>query len=320
MIGVIIPCFKVKKHILDVVSRVGPEVSRIYIVDDLCPQETGKYVQNNVSDLRVKCIFNKKNYGVGGAMKAGFQAAMDDRMEIIVKIDGDGQMDPGMISLFIKPILDDNADYTKGNRFYDLAYILKMPYLRILGNSMLSFMTKLSTGYWDIFDVNNGYVAIHANVLSHINLNKVSNRYFFESDMLYQIGLLRGKVMDIPMDSHYADEESNLKIKDIFIEFFLKHVRNFFSRLFYNYFLRDTSIASVGLVFGLVFSLFGTTIGVLAWVRAIQSLQPTPLGTIMLAVFPLLTGTNFLFLFINHDISSTPKNTIHTQLLLKHKS
>jgi dolichol-phosphate mannosyltransferase len=160
-------------------------------------------------------------------------------------------------------------------------------------------------------------VAIHANVLSHINLEKVSDRYFFESDMLYQIGLMRGKVVDIPMDALYADEASNLKIKKIFFDFLFKHIRNFYGRILYNYFLRDFSIGSIGLIFGLLLSIFGLIVGSAAWIKAIQTLEPTPLGTIMLSVFPLLVGIQFLFLFISHDISSTPNRAIHRIVSLK---
>jgi dolichol-phosphate mannosyltransferase len=316
-ISVIIPCFRVKKHIADVISRIGPEVTRIYAVDDCCPEQSGDFILENVTDPRVVLLRNKVNLGVGGAMKNGYRQALQDGMQIIVKIDGDGQMDPSLIPMFSTPIQDGEADCAKGNRFYDLTHISQMPFLRIFGNSALSFMTKLSTGYWNVFDVNNGFVAIHANVLSHMNLEKVSDRYFFESDMLYQIGLMRGKVVDIPMDALYADEESNLKIKKIFLEFLFKHIRNFSGRIFYNYFLRDFSIGSIGLIFGFLLSIFGLIVGSVAWIKAIQTLGPTPLGTIMLSVFPLLVGIQFLFLFISHDISSTPNRTIHRIVSLK---
>lgn len=316
-IAVIIPCFRVKKHIADVISRIGPEVTRIYAVDDCCPEQSGDFILENVTDPRVVVLRNNVNLGVGGAMKNGYRQALQDGMHIIVKIDGDGQMDPALLPMFTKPIENVLADYTKGNRFYDLSHISKMPFLRLFGNSALSFMTKLSTGYWNVFDVNNGFVVIHANILSHIKLDKLSDRYFFESDMLYQIGLLKGKVVDIPMDAHYADEVSNLKIKFIFLEFLLKHIKNMSSRILYNYFLRDTSIASIGLIFGLLLSIFGLIVGSAAWIKAIQTLEPTPLGTIMLSVFPLLVGIQFLFLFISHDISSTPNTAIHRMVSLK---
>lgn len=318
-ISVVIPCYRVKKHIADVISRIGPEVVRVYAVDDCCPEQSGDFILENITDPRVVVLRNTINLGVGGAMKTGYRQALLDGMDIMVKIDGDGQMDPSLIPMFSTPIQDSEADYAKGNRFYDLTHISQMPLIRIFGNSALSFMTKLSTGYWNVFDVNNGFVAIHANVLSHINLEKVSDRYFFESDMLYQIGLLRGKVVDIPMDALYADEESNLKIQKIFVEFLFKHIRNFSGRIFYNYFLRDFSIASIELFVGTLFLLFGTIFGSVAWFRAITTCVPTPVGTIMLSVLTLILGIQFIISFINYDISNLPNNCLFNKIKRKSK-
>jgi dolichol-phosphate mannosyltransferase len=314
---VVIPCYKVKTHIIDVISKIPPQIKKIYIVDDCCPENSSSHVEINNNDDRVSIIRHQTNLGVGGAMKTGFKAAIKDGMEIVVKIDGDGQMDPSLIPMFSKPIHDGEADYTKGNRFYDLTHISQMPFIRILGNSSLSLMTKLSTGYWNVFDVNNGFVAIHANVLSHINLEKVSDRYFFESDMLYQIGLLRGKVVDIPMDALYADEESNLKIRKIFLEFLFKHIRNFFGRIFYNYFLRDFSIASIELFLGTLFFAFGTLFGSVAWYRAATTSVLTPVGTIMFSVLTIILGIQFILSFINYDISNTPYSSIQKRIQKK---
>jgi glycosyltransferase involved in cell wall biosynthesis len=316
-VSVVIPCYRVKKHIADVISRIGPEVIRVYAVDDCCPEQSGDFIFENIADPRVVVLRNSVNLGVGGAMKTGYRQALLDGMDIIIKIDGDGQMDPSLIPIFSSPIQGGEADYVKGNRFYDLTHISQMPYIRIFGNSVLSFMTKLSTGYWNVFDVNNGFVAIHANVLSHINLEKVSDRYFFESDMLYQIGLLRGRVVDIPMDALYADEESNLKIKKIFFEFLYKHIRNFSGRIFYNYFLRDFSIASIELSVGTLFFAFGSIYGAAAWFRALTTFVPTPVGTIMLSALTLILGLQFIISFINYDISSVPLYCQHLKLLRK---
>src|SRR5690606_26049650 len=113
---------------------------------------------------------------------AGYLAATTAGADVIVKMDGDGQMDAAALPQLIGPILRGQADYTKGNRFYDLGQIGRMPRMRILGNAVLSFMTKISSGYWDLFDPTNGYTAIHARVLAKLPLRKISQRYFFETD------------------------------------------------------------------------------------------------------------------------------------------
>lgn len=210
-VAVVIPCYKVKKFILHIISSIGDFCDVIFVVDDCCPEKSGEYVINHCRDKRVHVLINTENLGVGGAVMRGYQEALRGGATVIVKLDGDGQMDPSLIPYFVRPILEGEADYTKGNRFYDLKSILVMPKIRILGNAVLSFMTKFSSGYWHIFDPTNGYTAIHANVASRLPFSKISNSFFFESDMLFRLNLLRARVVDIPIDSSYGKEKSNLR-------------------------------------------------------------------------------------------------------------
>ena len=310
-VSVVIPSYKVVKHILDVIDGIGPEVSRIYVVDDCCPEGTGAFVQRNSKDSRVVVIFHKENQGVGGAVMTGYQAAIDDGMEVIVKVDGDGQMDPALIPLFALPILAGEADYTKGNRFYDLEGIRAMPKIRLYGNAVLSFMTKISSGYWNIFDPTNGYTAIHRDVARHLPFNKISRRYFFETDILFRLNLLRAVVVDIPMDAKYGDEVSNLKISKVIGEFFVKHVRNFSKRIFYNYYLRDMSLASIELPLGLILFIFGIIFGTYNWVLSVISGQSSSSGTVMLSALPIIVGLQLILAFLGHDIASVPNKVFH---------
>ena len=120
MIAVVIPCYKVKNHILDVLGTVGKEISHIYIVDDACPEKSGEFVEKNTNDSRVRVLYHEKNKGVGGAVISGYKQAISDGVDIIVKVDGDGQMNPKYITKLILPIEAGEADYTKGNRFFDI--------------------------------------------------------------------------------------------------------------------------------------------------------------------------------------------------------
>jgi dolichol-phosphate mannosyltransferase len=158
-VAVVIPCHCERAHILDVLARIGPEVAAIYVVDDCCPEHTGDLVATECRDDRVRIVRLETNLGVGGAVFAGARLAITEGHHIVVKIDGDGQMDPALIRRFIRPIEEGAADVTKGNRFYDLDNIRSMPLVRLFGNAALSFLTKLSSGYWEIFDPTNGFVA-----------------------------------------------------------------------------------------------------------------------------------------------------------------
>jgi dolichol-phosphate mannosyltransferase len=312
-IAVVIPCYKVRKHIIGVITQIGPEVGRIYVVDDCCPDNSGDFVERRCKDERVTVIRNPENQGVGGAVMTGYLAAIGEGMDIIVKVDGDGQMDPSLIPDFVAPIVAGAADYTKGNRFFDLEEIRAMPKLRIFGNAALSFMTKLSSGYWDLFDPTNGYTAIHRDVARHLPFTKISRRYFFETDMLFRLNLLRAVVVDIPMDAKYGDEVSNLKASKIVGEFFFKHIRNLGKRIFYNYYLRDMSLASFELPLGTIMIVFGTTFGIVHWIKALQSGIPTAAGTVMILALPIMIGIQFILAFIGYDISSVPKRPVHLQ-------
>jgi glycosyltransferase involved in cell wall biosynthesis len=313
-IAVVIPAYRVKKHILSVIGQIGAEVDRIYVIDDKCPEETGKFAQAQVTDTRVSVQFNEHNLGVGGAVMAGYRCALADGIDIVIKIDGDEQMDPALVPRVIQPIIEGRADYTKGNRFFNLAQIRKMPALRLFGNAVLSFLNKLSSGYWDIFDPTNGYTAIHTDILRELPLDKISNRYFFESDMLFRLNLQKAVVVDIPMDAKYGEEVSNLKISRVAGEFLLKHFRNFGKRIFYNYYLRDMSLASLELPLGLALFVFGTVFGVTQWITSASNHVATPAGTVMLSALPTLMGLQLILAFLAFDIGSVPRVSRRTRL------
>jgi len=310
-IAVVIPSYRVRDHILSVIGKIGPEVCRIYVVDDCCPDHCGDFVEANADDKRVIVIRHSENLGVGGAVMSGYQAAIDEGMHIIVKVDGDDQMDPSLIPDFVQPILDGTADYTKGNRFFNLEEISAMPKIRLFGNAVLSFMTKISSGYWDIFDPTNGYTAIHRDVARHLPFKKISRRYFFETDILFRLNTLRAVVVDIPMDAKYGEEVSNLKIEKIVGEFLAKHLRNFFKRLFYNYYLRNMSLASIEIIAGTSMILFGLAFGTYHWIGSVQTGSTTPVGTVMLSALPMIVGIQLILAFLAYDISSVPTRPVH---------
>jgi len=313
-IAVVIPSYKVCDHILGVINGIGPEVSAIYIVDDCCPHGSGEFVSKECNDRRVVVVRHEENQGVGGAVMTGYQAAIHDGMNVIVKVDGDGQMDPGLIPDFVAPILRGEADYTKGNRFFDIESVRAMPRFRLFGNAVLSFMTKLSAGYWNLFDPTNGFTAIHTDVARHLPYDKISRRYFFETDMLFRLNTLRAVVVDVPMEAKYGDEVSNLKISKIVGEFFAKHIRNFFKRIFYNYYLRDMSLASIELPLGIAFFGFGLFYGGYHWVYSVQAGISTPAGSVMLAALPVLMGLQLILAFLSYDIESVPRRPFHSRL------
>ena len=313
-VAVVIPCYRVRDHALNVIASIGPEVCSIYAVDDACPDGSGAFIEKNCNDARLSVLYNDENQGVGGAVLAGYRKAIDDGADVIVKIDGDGQMDPSIIGSFVAPIAAGHADYAKGNRFFSSASLRDMPFVRLLGNAGLSFFTKASTGYWSVLDPTNGYTAIHASVADAIDFDRVSKRYFFESDMLFHLGVLRGNVVDIPIVSLYGEEQSNLSVLKSLPIFFSRNMANLFKRLVFSYFVRGFSIASLALVFGILMFIGGFAFGAGEWLSRLGSGEATPTGTIVIVSLLMMFGFQLLLLFAAFDISSTPRMAVHPLL------
>ena len=319
-IAVVMPCYRVRDHVLGVIEGIGEPCDAIYVVDDACPERSGDHVEAHCRDPRVRVLRHDSNRGVGAAVMTGYRAAIADGAAVLVKIDGDGQMDPADLPRIVAPILDGTADYVKGNRFYNLTRLHRMPVLRIAGNAALSFITKFSSGYWDIFDPTNGYTAIHAAVARELPFERVAEGYFFESDMLHHLGLLGAVVRDVPLDARYGAEQSGVRLATATARFGLKHAANTARRLFYNYFLRDFSAASLELVLGLALFLFGVTFGATQWVEWTSRGVGAYAGTVMLAALPVILGTQLLLAFLNFDVARVPKEPLYPQLVRRRRA
>lgn len=314
-VAVVIPCYRVRKSLYDVVTSIPASVDAIYCVDDCCPERSTEAVcELTENDDRVTVIERDMNGGVGAAMISGYRKALQDGVDIVIKVDGDGQMDTSLIPLFVAEIAEGRADYVKGNRFHSLEMARSMPLVRKVGNMGLSFLSKLSTGYWQVFDPTNGYTAIQSDVLRALQLDKVEQRYFFESDMLFHLGLLRARIVEIPMHAVYGEEESSLSNLDALRRFPFKHARNFFKRLGSDYFLRNFGLASLELVIGTVLFFFGLLFGLSAWAESSQSGQAATAGTVMLSALPFLVGTQLLLNFFAFDMAREPRQAIHPRL------
>ena len=274
------------------------------------PKLTGDYVVKHCEDERVVVVTHEQNQGVGGAVMTGYRLAVLAGAEVIVKLDGDGQMDPALIPQFVLPIAEQRADYVKGNRFYNIEDVRVMPRRRLIGNAVLSFVTKLSSGYWTTFDPTNGYTAISAKLLPFLPLGRIHSRYFFESDMLFRLGTISAVIVDIPMTAIYGDEQSGLHVRQVLLPFIWGNFANMGKRVFYNYFLRGFSIASVELLAGIGLMLFGILFGTWNWAASVRTGLPATTGTVMLAALPVILGVQLLLQFLAFDIGSVPTRSI----------
>ena len=317
-IAVIIPCYRVAGTIARVVAGIGGNVWRIYCVDDASTDDTVPVIQSlAASDSRIRLLQRMRNGGVGAAVLDGYAAARADGADVLVKIDGDGQMNPEFIADFAAPILAGEADYVKGNRFFDIETVKRMPTRRLIGNAGLSFLAKVSSGYWDLFDPANGYTALHAGVSGLLPAARIHKRYFFESDMLFRLGTLRARVVELPLEAIYGNETSHLNDWYCLLTFPFLHLRNTIKRVLYNYFLRNFSTASFNLVIGLALIGLGGGHGAYIWAKNAGTGTLASAGTVMLSALPFLTGVQLLLSFLTHDMQMTPSVPIHPYLARK---
>lgn len=307
-IAAVIPCFRVEREIAAVIAGLPDYIQHVILIDDASPDNTAQLVTDLASqDARIVLIRHEKNQGVGGAAITGFRKALALGAQIVVKVDGDGQMDVNHLPELLVPLVLGQADYTKGNRFRDFQALQKMPAVRRFGNMVLGFLTKAATGYWNLFDPTNGFVAIRSNVLAQLPLDSIDKTYFFETSMLANLYLLGALVKDVPMPARYRGEISNLSIRRSALEFPIKLVKHFFRRIILMNLIYDFSMASVYILVGVPLLLFGLIFGITKWIKYATLAVPAPTGTVMIPTLSVLLAIQFLIAAIETDLRSTPK-------------
>jgi glycosyltransferase involved in cell wall biosynthesis len=305
----VIPCFNVARHIRDVITSLPPFVDVIVAVNDASSDETDE-ILSGIDDERLIVLTHSTNGGVGAAVCSGYEAAGQSGAEIIVKMDGDGQMDPKQLPRLIRPLLLGEADYSKGNRFIDVEDLKSMPKTRLLGNAILSFFTKVVSGYWSIFDPTNGYTAIRLPVLERLNLKRLSRRYFFETSMLIELAIEKAHVRDIEMPARYADEQSHIRIMHVGVQFPGQLVRGLLRRFYWRYLVFDFSPGTLGVIFGFPLLIFGIVFGALNWWSSVSTGIPATAGTALLAALPIILGFQLLLMSLILDMQAQPKSPL----------
>lgn len=305
IIAIVIPAYRVEKHILSVISSIPNFIDHIIVVDDASPDHTSDLVLS-VSKPGLHLVRHEKNQGVGGAMLTGYSFALSLGADIIVKVDGDGQMDLQYLPFLLEPIQTFHADYTKGNRFLHYDALKRMPLIRKIGNLALTFFTKIASGYWNIFDPTNGYTAISAEKLRGINPWRISKDYFFETSMLCELNRLNAVVEDVAIPAIYADEKSSVNIfRELFL-FSKNLLARTFSRIGNQYFLFDFTATSLYFVVSFFLGAFGVIWGITKWIQSSQTEVPATTGTVLLAVLPIILAVQFLTQAIALDILRVP--------------
>lgn len=310
-IAAVVPAYRVEGQIEAVLRGLPRNIAHVIVVDDASTDRTAELVRAAAKrDRRVIFLRHEKNQGVGAAMITGFRKAQELGAEIITKIDGDGQMDVSYLASLLTPLVEGRADFSKGNRFRDFAALRKMPFIRRIGNMGLGFLVKAATGYWNLFDPTNGFLAIRAETLAQLPLDQIDRGYYFEISMLANLYLLGAVVQDVPMPARYRDEVSNLAVERVLLEFPLKLLRTFVRRVVLKNFLYDFSMVSMYLLVGLPLLLFGLIFGGIKWIQYFGMGVPAPTGTVILPTLSVLLGIQLLLSAVESDLRSVPRQPL----------
>lgn len=300
-VAAVVPAYKEEAHIGTVIRTMPDFVDHIVIVDDCSPDDTSGAARA-ADDGRVTLIRHEVNQGVGGAIITAHKAALELGSEINVVMAGDAQMDPQYLPQLLDPVVD-GYGFAKANRFFSGESFTGMPGYRVFGNLMLSFLTKLASGYWHIFDPQNGYTAIRAEVLRRLPLNKVAQRYSFENDLLIHLNILGVPIVDVPIPAVYGNEVSSIRLGKVIPELVALLVGGFWRRFWWKYMVWSFSAVALLLIAGLFLVILGSLAGL--WVLAASVASPTA-GSVMLAVVPFVLGVQMLLISLQLDIQESP--------------
>lgn len=304
-VHVVIPAYNVAPRIAAVLKSVPDFVDAITVVDDASRDATADAARG-AGDPRVRVLRHDVNQGVGAAMVTGFADALAAGEGIVVKMDGDGQMDPAMLPRLLDPIVEGRCGYAKGNRFLFARELAAMPRHRLVGNFSLTFLTKLASGYWHVFDPQNGYVAIASSALRLLELHRLSRRWFFENDMLINLNVFNVPVADVAIPARYGDERSSMSIGRVLVSFPFHLFRGYWSRFYRKYVLRDFSPVALFMLAGIPLLLFGICFGGYTWVQSWRLNRFASTGTVMLSVLPFIVGFQLVLQALVLEMRESP--------------
>ena len=303
-IAAVVPAYNETKLIVKTITTMPEWVDFIVVVNDCSTDDTSAKARS-VDDPRVVVIDHVTNTGVGGSILVGHARAMELGADVNVVMAGDAQMDPAYLPDLLDPICENGYEFTKANRFFSATSYRGMPLVRMLGSVALSFATKVGSGYWNLFDPQNGYTAVHRSALRRLDFSRIARGYEFENDLLIWLNIANARAKDVPIPANYGEEVSSMKIHRAARAIAGLLIRGFWRRMILKHVLASFSPVALLFFSGLFLVTIGTAIGI--WV-VVETLGP-PVATtasVLLAVGPLLTGIHMLVSALTLDIQATP--------------
>lgn len=303
-IAAVVPAYKEERLIATVITTMPDFVDDIIVVDDCSPDETSARAAET-NDPRLVLIRHQVNTGVGGAIITGHREALSRGADVAVVMAGDAQMDPRYLPDLLDPVTEGGYGFAKANRFFQVDSYEGMPRYRIFGNIVLSLLTKLASGYWHLFDPQNGYTAVRTSVLRQLPLDRIAQRYSFENDLLIHLNIRQVPAVDVPIPAVYGSEISSIRLSRVIPEISSLLFKGLWRRIWYRYVLWSFSPVALLLVMGILLSFFGAVAGIWIFI-ATRGIQAPTAGTVLLSVTPLVLGVQMLVASLQLDIQETP--------------
>ncbi len=303
-VGVVVRAYNEERQIETVLGTMPDFVDSIIVVDDRSTDNTATRCDEWKPRLgdRLTVIRHERNLGVGGATISGHREALKQGLDVIVVMDGDGQMDPVDLPAILEPLVSGQADFSKGNRLFSGRAWQKTPRVRYLGNAMLSLMTKVASGYWHVADSQAGYTAISKQALASLDLDRLHPRYAFENSMLIQLNIGSWRVTDVHLEPRYGiGEKSSMQIIKVIPDISALLFRGFLDRMFEKYVIRDFHPLVFFYAIGSFLVVIGFALGVVEVVHRVINGQVASASVVLVALL-IISGLQLLLFAMWFDM------------------
>jgi len=302
-VAVVVPAYDEEALIGATIRAVPGFVDRIFVVDDASRDGTAAAARA-VGDPRVEVLTHERNSGVGAAIVTGYQRALAEHVDIACVMAGDNQMEPADLEKIALPVARNEVDYTKANRLISGEAWKAIPRSRYLGNAVLSFLTKIASGYWHVADSQSGYTAASREILEQLDLDRIYRGYGFPNDMLVHLNVWNARVRDVPSRPVYGvGERSGIKIRRVVPRISWLLVKGFFWRMREKYVIRDFHPLVFFYAFGFLMTLLGLGLGIAEVVLRIMG-NAVSVGTVVLVALLLIFGSQFTLFAMWFDMES----------------
>jgi glycosyltransferase involved in cell wall biosynthesis len=302
-IGVVVPAFDEEELVATTVSAIPRFVDRVFVVDDASSDATAVRARA-LGDRRVRVIERETNGGVGAAIVDGYKAALEERIDVTCVMAADNQMDPSELEAIAGPVVRGEVDYAKANRLFTGQAWEVIPRTRYLGNAVLSFLTKIASGYWHVADSQAGYTALALPMLERLDLDRLYPRYGFPNDLLVHLNVWNARVRDVPSRPVYGvGERSGIRLRSVVPRISWLLLKAFFWRLKQKYVIRDFHPLVLFYALGILMTTVGLVLGVVELVLRLAGNELT-VGTVVLIALLLISGTQFTLFAMWFDMES----------------